>query len=97
MVVDRRRERITLNLFNLASGLRSRTVDRRRDLPPSPRWKGSLFMSARRPGWRPPPEPLSARSVGLFRFGGQGGLGESPSIVVPCRAWPPAIRPSAGV
>jgi len=39
MVVDRRRERITLNLFNLASGLRSRTVDRRRDLPPSPRWK----------------------------------------------------------
>jgi len=28
-----------VNLFNLASGLRSRTVDRRRDLPPSPRWK----------------------------------------------------------
>jgi len=27
----------TLNVFNLASGLRSRTVDRRRDLPPSPR------------------------------------------------------------
>jgi len=26
-----------MNLFNLASGLRPRTVDRRRDLPPSPR------------------------------------------------------------